>query len=58
MSEKQKLLNYITGLQDSLSSEELLNQIFIYFKIQNALKSIDEGKTITNEKMKELILKC
>ena len=58
MSEKQKLLNFITNLQDSLSSEELLNQIFIYFKIQNALKSIDEGKTITNEEMKELILKC
>ena len=58
MSEKQKLLNFITNLQDGLSSKEILNQILIYFKIQEALTSIEEGKTVTNEEMKELILKC
>ena len=58
MSEKQKLLNFITNLQDDLSSKEILSQILVYFKIQEALTSIDEGKTITNEEMKELILKC
>ena len=58
MSEKQKLLNFITNLQDDLSSKEILSQILVYFKIQEALTSIDKGETITNEEMKELILKC
>ena len=58
MSEKQKLLDFITNLQDDLSSKEILSQILVYFKIQEALTSIDEGKTTSNEEMKELILKC
>jgi len=58
MSEKQKLLNFITSLDDNLSVNDILYEIMLYFKIQQGLSDIENGRTITNEEMKELILKC
>jgi len=58
MSEKQKLLNFITSLDENLSEKDILNELLIYFKLKKALISIDENKTISNEKLKDLILKC
>jgi len=58
MSEKQKLLNFITNLDESLSYNDLLYQILIYFKVQKGLSDVEKCNTITNEEMKELILKC
>ena len=58
MSEKQKLLNFITNLDDNSSKEDIYYQLLIYMKIQNSLIAINEGKTITNEEMRDLILKC
>ena len=58
VSEKQKILNFITNLQDDLSSEEILKELLIYFKVQNSLDAIENNQTITNDEMKELILKC
>ena len=58
MSEKQKLLNFITNLQDDLSSKDIFNELLIYFKVQNSLDAIENNQTIANDEMKELILKC
>lgn len=58
MSEKQKLLNFITDLEDDLSIQDILGEILVYFKVQNALTDIKNENTITNAEMKELILKC
>ncbi len=58
MSEKQKLLNFITNLEDDLSTKDILDKILMYIKVQEALVSIENGDTITNEEMKEMILKC
>jgi len=58
MSEKQKLLNYITNLDDNLSSNDILYKVLIYFKVQKGLSDIENGNTFTNEEMKEMILKC
>lgn len=58
MSEKQKLLNFITNLDESLSYDDLLYEILIYFKVQKGLSDVEKCNIITNEEMKELILKC
>ena len=58
MSEKQKLLNFITNLEDDLSINDILYEILIYFKVQEGLSDIENGNTLTNEEMKEMILRC
>ena len=58
VSDKQKILNFITNLQDDLSYEDILRELLVYFKVQNSLVAIENNQTITNDEMKELILKC
>lgn len=58
MSKKQVLSNFITDYENNLSEEDILNELLIYCKINEGLKAIENGKTVTNEEMKKLILAC
>lgn len=58
MSEKQKLLNFIANLEDDLSINDIVYEILIYLKVQEGLSNIENGHTLTNEEMKEMILQC
>lgn len=58
MSEKEKLLDFITNLDDNLSVNDILYETLIYFKVQKGLSDIQNDNTLTNDEMKELILKC
>ncbi len=58
MKEKQKLIKPITNLKSYSSNQNTLNDFLIYCKVHEALKAIENGDVITNDEMKELILKC
>ncbi len=58
MKEKQKLIKPITNLKSYSSKQNTLNDFLIYCKVHEGLKAIENGDVITNDEMKELILKC
>ena len=49
---------YELRVKNNLSEEDILNELLIYCKINEGLKAIENGKTVTNEEMKKLILAC
>lgn len=58
MSEKQKIINYLSTLSDNLTYEEILYETLAYFKIEQAISAIEKGELLTTKEMREVIQQC
>lgn len=58
MSEKQKIINFLSNLNDNSTYEEILEETLAYFKIQQGIMAIEKEELLTNDEVKEAILKC
>ena len=58
MSEKAKFINFLSNLNDESTSEEILEEVLAYFKIQEGMKAIEKGELLTIEEMLEAIAQC
>lgn len=58
MSEKAKFINFLSNLNDESTSEEILEEVLAYFKIQEGIKAIEKGEVLTIDEMLEAIAQC
>ncbi len=58
MSEKAKFINFLSNLNDESTSEEILEEVLAYFKIQEGIKAIEKGELLTIDEMLEAIAQC
>lgn len=58
MSEKQKIINFLSNLNDNSTYEEILEETLAYFKIQQGIMAIEKEELLTKDEVKEAILKC
>jgi len=58
MSEKEKIISFLSDLEDNATYEEVLYQALTYFKIQEAMANIEKGELLTNEEMRDVIQQC
>ena len=58
MSEKEKIISFLSDLEDNATYEEVLCQTLTYFKIQESMANIENGELLTSEEMQEVINQC
>ena len=56
-TEKENVMQMIKELPDDITLEEIMYHLYAREKIIRGLKDADEGKTVSNEKAKEIIEK-
>ncbi len=55
MLTKSKVKKSIENFPDSFTIDDLIDQLIFTEKIEDGIKQSDEGKTISNDEMKNLI---
>jgi len=56
-TEKENVMQMIKGLPDDITLEDIMYHLYAREKIIRGLKDAEEGKTVSNEKAKEIIEK-
>ena len=55
--ERDKVLDTIKELPEEFELEDLIEKLIFVEKIEQGLKQLDEGKTVSHEKVKEITSK-
>lgn len=57
MTDKQLILNIVKNMDDTTSYEEILDTLYLQFKIQKGIKDMENRKLKTTKQVKEIIIK-
>ena len=55
--ERDKVLDTIKELPEQFELEDLIEKLIFIEKVEQGLKQLDEGKTVSHEKVKEITSK-
>lgn len=55
--ERDKVLDTLKELPEEFELEDLIEKLIFVEKIEQGLKQLDEGKTVSHEKVKEITSK-
>ena len=57
MLQKEKVILTIENLPDTFTIDELIDHLIFIQKVEEGIKQSNEGKVVSNEKVKEMIEK-
>lgn len=54
-SAKEEIIKFLQSLPETISSDEILYQLYVREEIKKGKKDIDEGRVLTEEEMDDLV---
>ena len=58
LSAKETSLNLIKKLKDDITYEEIMYELYFLQKIENGMKDVENGRTVSHEEVKKELSTC